>query len=70
MLEESDAVSDWSDRNEDDAAFTPAVRPDVEAVKTADTLPIAATSQRPFCCAAQAAIFASISSCVSSRSGS
>jgi hypothetical protein len=42
--EESEAVSDWSERKDDDAAFTPAVRPDVEAVKTADTFPIEATS--------------------------
>ena len=69
ILDESPCVSDWSERNDDDAAFTPAVRPDVEAVKTADTFPIAAMIQRP-CRAAYAAIFALISSSVSSRSGS
>jgi hypothetical protein len=42
--EESEAVSDWSERKDDDAAFTPDVSPDVEAVKTADTFPIEATS--------------------------
>jgi hypothetical protein len=41
--EESEAVSDWSERNDDDAAFTPDVSPDVLAVNTADTFPIDAT---------------------------
>jgi hypothetical protein len=43
MEEDSEDVSDWSERNDDDAAFTPDVRPDVDAVNTADTFPIDAT---------------------------
>ena len=42
MLDSSAFVSLWSPRNELDAARTPDVSPEVEAVKTADTLPIEA----------------------------
>jgi hypothetical protein len=44
ILDEREDVSDWSDRKDDDAAFTPDVSPDVDAVNTADTFPIEATS--------------------------